>query len=195
MKTVIAVIVLVCASLNSSGDEFDAQAIRRISDAGSQVGKYPRTGGPFLKSPCVVKELQRILGKDFKDYYHRFLGTCATFQIEQKGHIVSVLKGQTGVGFGWWSTLFFDVKKERVHLVWIKSSIEEGEIKVYGDRPLPENVRSSIISEMEGWNAAFVGDELRIPLKSKMKDPVTKEVFQEGYRFNPHNGRKLVPVR
>ncbi|MBL50251.1 MAG: hypothetical protein CMP28_15080 [Roseibacillus sp.] len=131
-----------------------------------------------------MKELQRILGKDFKDYYHRFLGTCATFQIEQKGHIVSVLKGQTGVGFGWWSTLFFDVKKERVHLVWIKSSIEEGEIKVYGDRPLPENVRSSIISEMEGWNAALVGDELRIPLKSKMKDPVTKEVFQEGYRFN-----------
>ena len=184
MKTVIAVLVLVCASLNSSGDELEARAIQRISDAKSQVGKYPSNLGPFLKSPCVVKELQRILGKDFKDYYHRFLGTCATFQIEQKGHIVSVLKGQTGVGFGWWSTLFFDVKKERVHLVWIKSSIEEGEIKVYGDRPLPENVRSSIISEMEGWNAAFVGDELRIPLKSKMKDPVTKEVFQEGYRFN-----------
>ena len=199
MKTVIAVLVLVCASLNSSGDEDDAQAIQRISDAKSQVGKYPITSGPFLKSPCVVKELQRILGKDFKDYYHRFLGTCASFQIRKKGDIVWALKRQTSVGPGWASILFFDVKKEKMHLFWLVSSVDDGDIRIYGDLPLPEEARSAIATEYHGsWrhvNASFVGDEVRITLKRKMKDPVTKEVFQEGYRFNPHNGRKLVPVR
>ena len=199
MKTVIAVIVLVCASLNSSGDEFEAQAIRRISDAGSQVGKYPRTGGPFLKSPCIVKELQRILGKDFKDYYHSFLRTCASFQIEQKGSIVWACKRQTSVGPGWASFLFFDVKTEKMHLLWVHSSVVEGDIRIYGDLPLPEDARFAIAKEyQESWrhvDTSFVGDEVRITLKRKMKDPVTKEVFQEGYRFNPHNGRKLVPVR
>ena len=109
MKTVIAVIVLACASLNSSGSEFDAQEIQRISDAKSQVGKYPITGGAFLKSPCIVKELQRILGKEFKDYYDRFLWTCASYQIEQKGDIVWACKRERSVGPGWASFLFFNV--------------------------------------------------------------------------------------
>ena len=199
MKTIIAVIALVCASLNSSGDELDAQAIKRISDAKSQVGKYPITSGPFLKSQCVVKELQRILGEDFQDYYHRFLGTCGSFLIEKKGDIVWALKRETSVGPGWASILFFDVKKEKMHLFWLKSSVEEGDIKIYGEKPLPEEARSAIVAEYhEAWhhvNASFVGDEVRITLKSKMKDPVTKEVFRAGYRFNPHNGRKLVPVK
>ena len=193
MKTVIAVIVLAYASLNSSGSEFEAQAIQRISDAKSQIRKLPQTGGPFLKSPCIVKELQRILGKEFKDYYHRFLWTCGTYQIEQKGDVVWALKRETSVGPGWASILFFNVKTEKMHLLWVRSSVEEGDIRIYGDLPLPEDARFAIAKEYrESWrhvDTAFVGDEVRITLKSKMKDPVTKEVFPAGYRFNPHNGR------
>lgn len=199
MKTVIAVIVLACASLNSSGSElFQAQAIQRISDAKSQVGKYPKTGGPFLKSPCIVKELQRILGKEFKDYYHRFLGTCGTYQIAQKGDVVWAFKGETSVGPGWASILFFNLKTEKMHLFWVRSSVVEGDIRIYGDLPLPEDARFAIAKEYESWrhvDTAFVGDEVRITLKRKMKDPVTKEVFPAGYRFNPHNGRKLLPFK
>ena len=201
MKTVIAVIVLACASLNSSGSEFDAQEIQRISDAKSQVGKYPITGGAFLKSPCIVKELQRILGKEFKDYYHRFLWTCGTFQIEQKGDVVWALKRETSVGPGWASILFFNLKTEKMHLLWVRSSVVEGDIRIYGDLPLPEDARFAIAKEYRGWGGgdhvavAFVGDEVRITLKRKMKDPVTKEVFPAGYRFNPHNGRKLLPFK
>ena len=180
MKTIIAVLGLVCAAVPAVGDEINAQAIKRIPEAESQVGKFPWRTGPFLKSPCVVKELQRILGEDFKDYYHRFLGVCGCHQIEKEGNFVWAELRVHHVGPGWGSMLFFDVKKEKMHLFWVKSSIPEGDIKIYGERPLPEEVRSTIVKTMMGtWhhlNASFVGNEVRITLKSQMKNPVTKEV-------------------
>ncbi len=152
-----------------------------------------------MKSPCIVKELQRILGKEFKGYYDRFLWTCASYQIEQKGDIVWACKRERSVGPGWASFLFFNVKTEKMHLLWVRSSVVEGDIRIYGDLPLPQDARFAIAKEYrEAWrhvDTAFVGDEVRITLKRKMKDPVTKEVFPAGYRFNPHNGRKLLPFK
>ena len=90
------------------------------------------------------------------------------------------------------------LKCHPLHLFWVKSSIPETDIKIYGERPLPEEVRSSIVKTMGGWprvNVSFVGDEIQIYLMPRMKAPISNEIFRAGYKFHPYTGRKLVPVR
>jgi hypothetical protein len=148
-------------------DCLEAKAIKSFEDAKSQVGKHPTNDGPFLKSPCLIKEFKRILGTDYDDYVNRFLNTCATYQIKSKGNTVCVEKSQAHVGVFGMSFILLDLKTNRMQLVWLRSGWEKHDIKTYGDMPLADDSKDLILnSYKESWShvveASFEKDLLRL---------------------------------
>ena len=155
-------------------DCLEAKAVKSFEDAKSQVGKYPTNDGPFLKSPCLVKEFKRILGDDYDDYVNRFLSTCATYQIKSKGNTVCVEKSEAHVGVFGMSFILLDLKTNRMQLVWLRSGWEEHDIKTFGDLPLADEAKSLILETYDAsWShvvdASFEKDELRLK-KAKEHD-------------------------
>ncbi|MEI8284672.1 MAG: hypothetical protein WCG52_06730 [bacterium] len=148
-------------------DCLKSKVIESFDDAKSQVGKYPTNDGPFLKSPCLVKEFKRILGDDYDDYVNRFLSTCATYQIKSKGNAVYVEKSEAHVGVFGMSFILLDLKTNRMQLVWLRSGWEEHDTRTYGDMPLTDEAKNMILETYkESWGhvveASFDKDLLRL---------------------------------
>lgn len=168
MKWIIVLIFLL--NFGASAETLDcleAKAIKRFEDAKSQVGKYPTNDGPFLKSPCLVKEFKRILGDDYKDYFEHFIEFCSTYQIQRKGDTICIEKSQSHVGVCGMSFILLDMKSNRMQLVWLRSGWEEHNIKTYGDMPLTDEAKNMILGGYkESWGhvveASFDKDLLRL---------------------------------
>lgn len=164
-------------SISANASElFEAASIKNFHEAASQVGKYPRNHGPFLKSPCLVKEFKRILKDDYDDFFNRFIGTCATYQIEKKGNTVCIEKGQAHVGLGWRSFILLDLKTNRMQLLWLRSSWEEGDIKTYGDIHLTDEAKALILEKLNAsWsfsvNASFENHQLILKENTQYSHP------------------------
>jgi hypothetical protein len=165
-------IILPLFILNLAADAEDldclyAKSIKNFEDAQSQVGKYPTNDGPFLKSPCLVKEFKRILGADYKDYFEHFIEFCSTYQIHRKGDTICIEKSQSHVGVRGMSFILLDLKTNRMQLVWLRSGWEEHDIQTYGDMPLTDEAKNIILeSYKESWShvveASFEKDQLRL---------------------------------
>jgi hypothetical protein len=166
MKLILFVLLFLNISISANPSELlEAKSIKNFNEADSQVGKYPTNDGPFLKSPCLVKEFKRILKDDYDDYFNRFIETCATYPIEKKGNTVCIEKGEAHVGLGWRSFILLDLKTNRMQLLWLRSSWQEGDIKTYGDMPLTDEAKALILEKLNGsWgfsvNSSFENNQL-----------------------------------
>ena len=74
MKLILFVLLFWDISISANASQLgEAKSIKNFNEADSQVGKYPTNDGPFLKSPCLVKEFKRILKDYYDDFFNRFI--------------------------------------------------------------------------------------------------------------------------
>jgi len=170
MKLCIAIsgLLMIAVSLVAAPVEY-AGRINSLSEATSQVGRFPNSRGQFVQSPCVLTELRRILGAHHASYReHLKLAGCG--MLEQDGDFVVVDISQLHVG-GYGSLIYIDVRAEKMYLFWLKESVAERNWQIYGDRPIPKAVLASIARRMNGeWGHVatfeFFGEYLIIKMKT-----------------------------
>ena len=170
VMTPVAALVLATTALAApdpanKGRDGNADGIGTLSQITSQVGKYPHPKSEFFKSACLLTELQRILGPDYKAY-REHLSQSGAGMLEKEGDYVSGDVSQLHVG-GYSSLFYVDPKNEKIYLFWLKKSVSEKEYQIYGDGPIPAAVLSSIAKRMnQTWGHVatfkFAGERLVI---------------------------------
>ena len=175
MMTLVAAFVLATMALASpvpanGGKDHNASRIRTLSQITSQVGKYPHPKSEFFKSACLLNELKRILGPDYKAYCEH-LSASGAGMLTKEGDYFCGDVSQLHVG-GYSSLFYVDAKNEKMYLFWLKKSVSEREYQIYGDGPIPAAVLASIAKHMnETWGhvATFriIGERLVIESAGK----------------------------
>jgi hypothetical protein len=152
-------------------DTLAAQAprlgVRSLASLPRYVGTYPCTNG-IIVSPTVQNALRRVMGQDYAAY-QRHLGLASCGPIEREGDYIVMDESRTGVA-GHTSYIFVRLPEETVHVFWLKSLVTEKAYQIYGPRPVPAEVMSSIVRRLnEGWGkvATFSarGEKLDIAIK------------------------------
>jgi hypothetical protein len=147
-----------------SGSEYAAR-ISTLSQVTSQVGKYPHPKSKFFRSPCLLTELRRILGSDYKAY-REHLSSSGAGVLEKEGDYVCGDVSQLHVG-GYGSLFYVNIRTQKMYLFWLKAAVRQKEYQIYGDGPIPACVLSSITKHMnETWGHVatfrFIGEGLVI---------------------------------
>lgn len=167
--------VLIFAHANAaelSGPQYAAR-LGTLSQIASEVGKYPHPKSEFFQSACLLTELRRILGSDY-ELFCEHLSSSGAGALEKEGGYVCGDVSALHVG-GYGSLFYLDVTTQKMYLFWLKATVLEKKYQIYGDRPIPAPVLSSIAKHMnEGWGHVgtfrFVGERLVIE-NLKEKEP------------------------
>jgi hypothetical protein len=154
----------------TKNDTIDLQSTNQTSnwnDLKKYIGTYSKDTD-FFRNPIVKNELEKILGKDLKDYEeHLSLSGCG--EIEYKYGLLYGDVSQLHVG-GFSSLFFVDITNKKMYLFWLSGTVGGKDYKIYGDKPIPANVLNLIEQEMNicwGHVARFFvkGDSIDIETK------------------------------
>jgi hypothetical protein len=124
-------------------------------------------GTDFFKNPIVVNELKRILVNDYESFCKHVLYSDLIYMNKQDNLIyLEVIQLHSG---GYDSMIFIDIQKRKFTLFWLPGTVSAKTNKIYGERPIPENILKIIVNNMnEGWGhvAKFSvdSDSLKIEL-------------------------------
>ena len=127
-------------------------AVQSLAALPRYVGTYPCTNGVIV-SPVMQEALKRTLGADFAAY-QKHIGLASCGPVESEGQFIVIDESQMGVG-GYTSYIYVRLPDQTVYVFWLKSLVSEKRYQIYGPRPLPPEVMSSIVRRMnEGWGRA-----------------------------------------
>ena len=131
------------------------------------IGTFP-TENDFFKNPIIVNELKRILGNDYKSYCdHVSLSGCGSMVNENNLIYGNISQDHVG---GYDSQIYIDIQNKKIYLFWLSSIVRDKTYKIYGDRPIPNEILKLIVDDMnEGWghvaSFSFYLDSIKIDLK------------------------------
>jgi hypothetical protein len=131
------------------------------------IGTFPKNTD-FFKNPIIVNELKRILGADYKSYCdHVTLSGCGAMMSQD--NLIYGDVSQLHVG-GYGSEIFIDLQKRKIYLFWLPGMVRDKKYKIYGDKPIPQNILKLFVDNMnEGWghvvNFSIESDSIKIDLK------------------------------
>ncbi len=156
--------LLAPAALGAQGQRL---GVRALGSLPRYVGTYPCTNG-IIVSPALQNALARTLGKDFAAY-QKHLGLSSCGPIEREGQYIVMDESRMGVG-GYSSLIYVRLPDEAMYVFWLDSLVTDKVYRIYGPRPIPPDVMSSIVRHMnDGWGqvATFSasGEKLSIVLK------------------------------
>lgn len=108
--------------------------LHRLQDLARHVGEYPCTNG-LLNAPVLQAAIRKTLGADYGPYReHMSLSGCGA--IARRGPYLLMDVSQLHVG-GYTSVILGRESDEALFLLWLKSTVAEHDLHVYGSAPLP----------------------------------------------------------
>lgn len=161
-----AAVLLLFVSV-APGAQVQHLGVQSLASLPRYVGTYPCTNG-IIVAPVLQNAIRRVMGQDYAAY-QAHLGLASCGPIEREGPFIVMDESRIGVA-GYTSYIFVRLPEETVHVFWLKSLVTEKAYQIYGPRPVPAEVMSSIVRRLnEGWGKAATfsasGEKLAIEIK------------------------------
>jgi hypothetical protein len=116
-----------------------------LAELSEHVGEYPCSTG-LLEAPVLRAALKGILGTDYDAYLdHMHFSGCGA--IQRPGAFLLMDVSQLHVG-GYSSLIFVRPSDGAVYVFWLRGTVAEKRYALYGVQPVPDEVRQTIVTEM-----------------------------------------------
>lgn len=153
---------------NDDGHNFVDEQNLNWRALNAYVGKYSKDTD-FFKNELVKSQLKKILNDDYNAYLD-FVESAGYGMIEKLDNIIYGDVSIMHVG-GYNSLFFINLEERKMYLFWLNSTVIEKDYKIYGKRPIPDQIKKIIEDDMNmGFGHVarfdFYKDSLLINLKS-----------------------------
>jgi len=140
---------LLCGAPLSAQAAHPAPPLRTLTDLARYVGSYPCQNG-LLRSPVLLDALKKTLQQDY-EAYREHMAESGCGPIERRGPYIFLDVSQLHVG-GYGSMILVRQADEKTFVYWLKSTVAERDVGIYGSRPVPTDALDLFAKEGNvGW--------------------------------------------